>query len=174
VQFATALPPSGGYRICTLQYTLRALEAELEAGFPGGRLFGESLLCALAVRLQQSHGVSPPADPKLRNGLPRVRLKKVIEYMEANLDREIALTALANTAGYSRSHFLRMFRTATHQTPHHYVLQLRLKRAQELMRRGRMSLIDIAAHCGFSSHAHLSRTFRQLLGVAPSEYRRNL
>jgi AraC family transcriptional regulator len=118
--------------------------------------------------------VSPLASSRPQNALPKARLSRVIEYIDANLDREIALTALAETAGYSRSHFLRMFRTATGHTPHHYVLQLRLKRAQELMRRWRISLIDIAAHCGFSSHAHMSRAFRQLLGVTPSQYRRNL
>jgi len=75
---------------------------------------------------------------------------------------------------YSRSHFLRMFETATGLTPHRYLLQLRLERAQELMRKGSTSLIDIAALCGFSSHAHMSRVFRQLLGVTPSQYRRNL
>jgi AraC family transcriptional regulator len=156
-----------------LEYTLRALEAELEAGSPGGRVFAESLLCALAVRLQQSYGMSPPTGPRARNGLPKARLNRVIEYIEANLNREIALAALAETAGYSRSHFLRMFRTATGHTPHHYVLQLRLKRAQELMRLRPMSLIEIASHCGFSSHAHMSRAFRHSLGVTPSQYRRN-
>jgi AraC family transcriptional regulator len=157
-----------------IEYTLRALEAEFEAGFPGGRLFGESLLCALAVRLQQSYGATPPRNAKVGNRLPRPRLDRVVEYIDAHLGREITLTALARIAGYSRSHFLRMFRTATGHTPHHYVLQLRLKRAQEFMRLGRMSLIDIAAHSGFSSRDHMSRIFRQLLGVTPSEYRRNL
>jgi AraC family transcriptional regulator len=163
-----------GVKDLHVEHTLRALEAEVEAGFPGGRLFGESLLCALAVRLQQKYGVTPRTGPKPPNGLPRARLNRVIEYIEANLDQEIALTALAETSGYSRSHFLRMFRAATGDTPHHYVLQMRLKRAQGLMRLGRMSLIDIASHCGFSSHAHMSRAFRHLLGVTPSEYRSNL
>jgi AraC family transcriptional regulator len=162
-----------GVKDLHVEYTLRALDAELEAGFPGGRLFGESLLCALAVRLQQKYGVNPSTSPKPQNGLPKARLNRVIEYIEANLDREIALAAMAETAGYSRSHFLRMFRSATGHTPHRYVLQLRLKRAQELMRLEPMSLIEIASHCGFSSHAHMSRAFRQSLGVTPSEYRRN-
>jgi hypothetical protein len=54
-----------------VEYTLRALEAELEAGSPGGRLFGDSLLCALAVRLHQSYGARPPKVAKPRNGLSR-------------------------------------------------------------------------------------------------------
>jgi AraC family transcriptional regulator len=157
-----------------VEYTLRALEAELEAGFPGGRLFGESLLCALAIRLQQKYAATSARNTNVRNHLPLQRLNRVVEHIDANLGREISLASLAETAGYSRSHFLRMFRSATGQTPYHYVLQSRLRRAKELMRLGHLSLIDIAAHAGFSSHAHMSRTFRQLLGVTPSEYRRNL
>jgi AraC family transcriptional regulator len=42
------------------------------------------------------------------------------------------------------------------------------------MRQGRTSLIDIAAACGFSSHAHMSRLFRQMIGLTPTDYRRNL
>jgi AraC family transcriptional regulator len=157
-----------------VEYTLRALEAELEAGFPGGSLFGESLLCALAVRLYQRYSATAVKNARVSNHLPRLRLNRVVEYIDSNLGREITLTSLAETAGYSRSHFLRMFRSATGQTPYHYVLESRLKRAKELMRLGHLSFIDIAAHTGFSSHAHMSRTFRQLVGVTPSEYRRNL
>jgi AraC family transcriptional regulator len=90
--------------------------------------------------------------------------------LSSNLD----LQSLAAETGYSRSHFLRLFRAATGGAPHHYLLQLRLKRAQELMRQERTSLIDIAAACGFSSHAHMSRLFRQMIGLTPTDYRRNL
>ena len=84
----------------------------------------------------------------------------------AELDLTRAQDCIAK-GGYSRSHFFRMFRAATGYAPHQYVLRVRLKHAQELMRLGSMSLIDVAAHCGFSSHAHMSRVFRQLLGVTP-------
>lgn len=88
-----------------VEHILRALEADLEVGLPGGKLFGESLLCALAVHLQRSYAVTPPKDAKPGNGLPRARLNRVIEYIEANLDREIALPALADTAGMSPHYF---------------------------------------------------------------------
>jgi AraC family transcriptional regulator len=105
--------------------------------------------------------------------LPRHLLQRVVERMH-DLVADLDLQALAAESGYSRSHFLRMFEAATGLTPHRYLLQLRLERAQELIRKGSTSLIDIAALCGFSSHAHMSRIFRQLLGVTPSRYRRNL
>src|SRR5215469_3647369 len=85
------LIPQWGVRDPQVEYILRALEADLEAGAPGGGLFGESLLSALAVHLLRGYAVTPPSDVKPGNGLPRARLSRVIEYVEANLDREIAL-----------------------------------------------------------------------------------
>jgi AraC family transcriptional regulator len=97
-----------------VEYILRALEADLEAGLPGGKLFGESLLCAPAVHLQRSYGVTPPRAAQPGNGLPRARLNRVVEYIEANLDREIALTALAETAGMSPHYFSELFKQSVH------------------------------------------------------------
>jgi AraC family transcriptional regulator len=90
------------------------------------------------------------------------------------LDTELSLQVLAKESGYSRVHFVRMFRAATGYTPHNYLLKLRLDRVRELLAKPTLSLTDIALECGFSSHSHLSRVFRQVLGAAPSEYRRSL
>jgi AraC family transcriptional regulator len=59
-------------------------------------------------------------------------------------------------------------------TPFRYLSQLRVKRAQAMMRNKTLRLIDVALECGFSSHSQLSRVFRQIIGVTPSEYRRNI
>jgi AraC family transcriptional regulator len=92
--------------------------------------------------------------------------------MHAGLSSDIDLRTLAMESGYSRNHFLRMFRQATGYTPHQYLLRLRVKRAQELMKNRSMPLIDVALESGFASHSHLSRVFRQIAGARPSEYRR--
>jgi|GEM_PF-2245750 len=105
--------------------------------------------------------------------LPHHRLQRVLDRMR-DLKGNLDLETLATESGYSRSHFLRMFRASTGCTPHRYLLGLRLERAKELMHQKSTSLIDIAAMCGFSSHAHLSKMFRQIVGMPPSEYRRNL
>jgi AraC family transcriptional regulator len=85
-----------------------------------------------------------------------------------------ALATLAAESGYSRAHFLRTFRAATGQTPHRYLLELRLQRARALVASRSMPLIAIAELCGFSSHAHLSNAFRSRFGVSPSAYQRAL
>jgi AraC family transcriptional regulator len=167
------LPYRTGFYDATLRQLMRLLEVEASQGGPSGRLYADHLAHALVMRFLL-HG-----KPQRRNSdaatspLPRHLLQRVLERMH-DLVADLDLQTLAAESGYSRSHFLRMFEAATGLTPHRYLLQLRLERAQELMREGATSLIDIAALCGFSSHAHMSRIFRQLLGVTPSRYRRNL
>ena len=148
------------------------LAREAEAGGPSGRVYAESLSTALATRLlfvgrslQQPKRVEP-------HPLPRRILRRVIDRMEAGLDSDLTLAALATESGYSRAHFARMFKAATGQTPHRYLLELRLARAQSMLTDRASSLTDIALACGFSSHAHLSTAFRARFGVAPSAWRR--
>jgi AraC family transcriptional regulator len=148
------------------------LAAEAGEGGPLGRLYADHLAHSAAIRVL----FSKSAEPRTRasgTALPRHLLGRVLERMH-NLNLDLDLQTLAAETGYSRSHFLRMFRAATGQTPHRYLLQLRVQRAQELMGRGKVPLIDIAASCGFSSQAHMSRVFRQVLAVTPSEFRRSL
>jgi AraC family transcriptional regulator len=170
---AARLPYQTILHDATLRELMRLLEKEISEGGLSGRLYADHLVHALTIRFllqaePEKRRGSPAASP-----LPRHLLQRVLDRM-SDLVADLDLHTLAAETGYSRSHFLRMFEAATGCTPHRYLLQLRLKRAQELIRKKSTSLIDIAALCGFSSHAHMSRVFRQLLGITPSQYRRNL
>lgn len=153
-----------------VEYILRALEADLEAGVPGGRLFGDSLLCVLAVRLQRSYAVTPPRDGKPGNGLPRARLNRVIEYIEANLDREIALTTLAEIAGMSAHYFSELFKQSIRLSPHQYVLRRRIARARNLLNDARVTILEAAVRSGFSDQSHFTKIFRRIVGMTPTGY----
>ena len=154
-----------------IEYIIRALEADLKAGLPGGKLFGESLLCALAVRLLRSYSVSPPRGPKRKNGLPRARLNRVIEYIEANLDGKITLTALAETAGMSAHYFTELFKQSVNVPPQQYVLRRRIERARNLLNNPRVTVLEAAVRCGFSDQSHFTKIFRRIVGVTPTGYR---
>jgi AraC family transcriptional regulator len=171
-----------------MQRILDLLLYELEADAPTGRLYVESLVFALATRylLLGSEHADWEAIQNERPGisaLPQRILKRVRDKIEACIgtdteaaeieDSDIGLEALAIESGYSRAHFLRMFRVATGVTPHQYVLDVRLRRAQDLLRRNEPSLIDIAALCGFSSQSHMTTVFRKRLGITPGEFRRS-
>jgi AraC family transcriptional regulator len=165
------LIPQWGVQDPQVEYIVRALQADLEAGVPGGRLFGESLLCALAVHLQRSYAVTPPRDRKPGNGLPRARLTRVLEYIEAHLDRDIALAALADTAGMSPHYFSELFKQSVHFSPYQYVLRRRIEEAQRLLREPDVTVFEAAVRSGFSDQSQFAKIFRRLVGVTPTGYR---
>jgi AraC family transcriptional regulator len=169
----TNLPYRTHFRDARVVKLMTLLAAEAREGGPLGRLYADHLAHALAMWLLLSNKVENHETRGVVSPLPRRPLDRVLERMR-DLAGDLDLRTLAAESGYSRNHFLRMFEVATGYTPHRYLLRLRLERAEELMGNGCTSLIDIAAACGFSSHSHMSRVFRQMSGVTPSEYRRNL
>jgi len=156
------------------QQLITLLLADANEGFSTERLYTEYLSQALAVRmLHQGRQTRLETNKRGASPLPRHVLRRVIERMRC-FDSDLSLQALANESGYSRVHFVRMFRATTGYSPHNYLLNLKLERARELLKNSFMSLIDIALDCGFSSHSHMSRLFRKMVGVTPSAYRRSL
>jgi AraC family transcriptional regulator len=160
-----------GRQDAQVEYILRALEADLQAGLPGGKLFGESLLCALAVHLQRSYAVAPPTGAKPGNGLPRIRLNRVIEYIEAHLDREIALGMLAQIAGMSPHYFCELFKQSVHVSPYQYVLRRRIEHAQKLLEAPSVTVLEAAIRSGFSDQSQFTKVFRRIVGITPTGYR---
>ena len=157
----------------SIQRIIGLLMKELEAERPFGRLYVDSLAHALATRYVLLECASTAqAERRVGSLSPRI-LSRVLEKIEANLDTDLSLESLAEESGYSRAHFLRMFRAATGLTPHQYVLDLRLKRAQDSLRQKGSSIIEVAVACGFSSQSHMTSVFRQRLEMTPGEFRRN-
>jgi transcriptional regulator GlxA family with amidase domain len=101
-------------------------------------------------------------------------MRRVREYIEAHLHDSIELVELAAIAGLSIFHFARQFKQSAGVTPHYYVIQSRIERAQELLASTDLSLSEIAFATGFSDQSHLTRHFRQLIGVTPGQFRWSL
>jgi AraC family transcriptional regulator len=156
----------------TIRRILELLLEEITTEARLGSLFVDSLAHALATRyLQLDPASSKNVEPRV-SSLPSRVLDRVLGKIESNLDADLSLESLAKESGYSRAHFLRMFQAATGLTPHRYVVNLRIRRAQERLRQ-KDRIIDVAASCGFSSQAHMTTLFRQCLAMTPAEFRRN-
>lgn len=108
---------------------------------------------------------------QVRGGLPPRALRRVREYIEANLEDTISIKTLAHAAGLSMYHFARAFKQSEGVTPHAYLVSCRLRRAQELLTQTDLSVSEIARASGFSDQSHCTRRFRERLGVTPSSYR---
>jgi AraC family transcriptional regulator len=81
------------------------------------------------------------------------------------------LAASARSAGVSRYHFLRTFRSATGVTPHQWLLRARLREAAHRLVTTRTPVTSIALEVGFEDLSNFIRSFRAEFGVSPSRYR---
>jgi AraC family transcriptional regulator len=147
-----------------------ALLAELRTGGPGGRLYVESLAHQMAVCLLRRHSdvaLAADANP----GLPRNRLQRVMDYIEANLNNGVRLQELASLAGLSPFHFARQFKDATGLAPHQFLLRSRVERAKQLLERTELSLAEIGLTLGFSHQSHFTNVFRRMVGATPKAWR---
>lgn len=145
---------------------------ELELMRPGlaSDLIVEQAMRAMALVLAgiDPHGFIAETE---RISLSPARLRRVIEYIEANLDAPLMLEQLAQIAGLSVFHFARVFRAATGFSPHHYVIERRMYLAQRLLMMPELPVRDIARACGFARHANFSAAFTRARGTSPSAFR---
>jgi AraC family transcriptional regulator len=99
------------------------------------------------------------------------RINQLIDYLDNNMDRSISLEELASVASFSPFHFHRIFVAMMGETLNTFTNRLRNEKAARLLRFSRKPIRDIAAECGFSSTATLSRSFKQYFEVSPGKYR---
>jgi AraC family transcriptional regulator len=155
----------------TLATLLELAAREANEGGPNGLLYANSISYAIISRFVHVASFEGGKKP-VENPLPQPSLRRVLDKIRGEYDRNLSLTELADESGYSRAHFIRMFRTATGKTPHQYLCDLRLERAREQLLSGSASILEIALMTGFASHSHLTRLFRQRFGTTPSSFRR--
>jgi len=96
----------------------------------------------------------------------------VKDFVYAKMEDELRLRDLAQSVGLSTPHFSEMFRKSTGETPHQFVLRLRVERAKEMLRSAESRVLDVAIACGFKTQQHFARVFRHVCGTSPTEYRR--
>ena len=157
-----------------LTHLLFALDAERVRGYSAGKLFVDCIETALANLLITSFNTVAPRSIPCKGGMaPRV-LRRVVEFMHANMDKQFGLKDLADCAGLSLSHFSFQFRASTNQSPHQYMLRLRVERSKELLTDSRLSVLDVGLEVGFRNQQHFATVFRNSVGVPPSVYRTQL
>lgn len=99
------------------------------------------------------------------------KLRRVVEHIETHLAEPITVAELAGISDLSTAYFARLFRQATGEAPHAFILSRRVARVQELLGETTLDLATVAYRAGFSSHAHMTTAFKRKLGLSPAAYR---
>ena len=163
----------GGFRDPLIEQIGWAMRAEMADPAPAGRILIETLAAALGVHLVRHYSNLSPASkplPAARGALDPRRLRRVTDFIEAHLGKDLTIETLAKEACLSPFHFARAFKAATGTAPHRYLTDRRIGRAMALIAEGEQPLTEIADECGFASQAHLTRWFKRLVGTTPGEY----
>jgi len=99
------------------------------------------------------------------------RVEAVRNLLETKFADSHSLNSLASSVGISPFHFARVFRELTGKPPHHYLIEVRLTRAMQFLRRG-ASVTEACFAAGFSNLSHFIRLFRRRFGILPSSFTR--
>lgn len=100
------------------------------------------------------------------------RINRVIDYIEANISRDLSLNELATVAHFSPFHFHRIFSGMVGETLNGFIKRLRIEKAATmLMHNTKKSITEIAFECGFSSSSTFSRIFQETFQMSASEWR---
>lgn len=98
-------------------------------------------------------------------------LLRARDAIDVGYRQPLDIPTLAAVACMSPAHFIRSFKAAFGETPHRYLQRRRVERAMERLRRSELPVSDIGVEVGWTSMATFSRTFRQVVGCTPTQYR---
>jgi AraC family transcriptional regulator len=159
------------FRDAEMEVTCRRLYREVSLGSRADPLYIESLVIQLAVSVLRRHSCSSGAPGTLPSGgLTRGQARRVIEYIETNLSREVTLCEMAGIVDLSPYHFARMFKRTMNTAPHRYVLERRVEHAKAMMRTSGASLSEISLSTGFCDQSHFTSSFRRIVGATPTTF----
>lgn len=166
----------------TLELVVMIYRAAVEAGARPTELLGINYDCVRRLapikdEVQLCHWLTDMLE-RLMDGIREYRdhpnlvlLQQALRYMEHNLHRDLPRDEVARVACLSPSHFSHLLRQKVGRSFRDLLLEYRINRAAEQLRRSSQSVAEIARQCGFHEPSHFGKTFRRRMGLTPLAYR---
>lgn len=148
-----------------------AIQREMQADYPSGRLYLDGIGLAVASRLVTRHSSMENALEVPNGVLSGHRLKQVLAFIEDQLAEDLSLDQVASVAGLSPSYTRTLFRRAMGVPLHQFIIQRRVERGRSLLLHSSLSIAEIAQTAGFAHQSHMARHMRRILGVTPRDLR---
>lgn len=168
------IPPALYFENANLRATLEKFRSVVDGSGIDDHAYAETLGLALLWELRHA---ADPHDRRLkpvRGGLTGHQLRRIKEFVDAHVSKEIGITELAGLIGLSQFHFIRAFKHSVGLSPYQYVLSERISVAKEMLSVSNLPIADVALAVGFSGASQLNRVFRKLIGVTPAAFRREI
>jgi AraC family transcriptional regulator len=145
----------------------QSLKSLCDANRPVSQMYLDSIGAFVA-----NHLIAHSAQVEILGGLCHADFQQVIDYMQANLHLKIGLSELSGLLSISQSYFSKLFKNSAGTTPHQYLMQCRVQRTKELLKKTTLTVDEIAIHTGFDSASHLYHAFKQHVSISPTKYRK--
>jgi AraC family transcriptional regulator len=167
-----SIEPRFGVRDEHIHHIALSLYCELKEANVIGRVYADSLAKLLAMQLVRGYSYLKDVQVS-RGGIAPRKLRKAIEFINENLDKEqtVALAAVAEEVQMSYFHFSRAFKQSMGVSPNLYMIEQRVERAKKLLSGTDLPIADIALRVGFASQSHFTTTFRRLAWTTPKAFR---
>jgi len=148
-------------------HLLSLLRTDISMGSPDGGFVSEHLIYRILSNLflEQDEGPS-----RARSDSTASEFKRIRDVVYSQMGGHLRIRDLAHASGLSFRQLSQVLRSATGLSPHAYVMHCRVQHACSLIAAGKLPLIEIASLCGFSDQAHMTVTFRKVLGFPPSHF----
>jgi AraC family transcriptional regulator len=148
-----------------------SLANELDSEMPAGRLYAESLVNTLTIHLLRHYSTDSLIPDLQFGGLQPQKLRRVLEFIDANLESDLSLAELAEEADLSLYHFARAFKQSMGSTPIQFLMQQRIDRAKTMLAASELPLSQIALTVGFKNQSHFTTQFRKFTEMTPRAWR---
>ena len=157
-----------------LERLISTMIEELASEARPSKLYFETLFDAAVLRVIRLATNASQTPGGARQALAPAKLRRVKAFIEAHLDEDLDLQALADVAGLSRFHFGRAFQQTTGFSPYLFVTRTRIERAKLALTQTKASIAEVARTHGYNSAAQFSSAFRKMTGVCPRTWRYQL
>jgi len=123
------------------------------------------------LHLLKNYSTANLKQENTHGGLSGYRLRRVKEFINANLEEDLSLAEIAAASDLSQYHFARAFRTSTGLTPQQYLMRQRVERAKELLANDNLPIVEISLRTGFKNQSHFTTLFRKFTKLTPKTWR---
>ncbi len=167
------LPDTLQFAAPTVLAVARSMAEQVKLGAPNLYAEAGARFIAAHLMLTLNRSVNQTEDRSVGHDLTDQRLRRVLEYMEHHFAEDIGLQMLADVAGISPFHFVRLFKAKLDVTPHRHVVRLRMQHAKLLLRETEMSISQVGLESGYVHLGHFAAAFKREVGVLPRVFRQD-